>query len=365
MPVRPKSRPARKFPEPDKLSKDQVAEREALSKVVFDYTMRLGQQDHWELLGISQDASSAQVRDAFQAAMSQIPTAKLDLLEPAVRKQAMEVLEALKRAFQTINDPSRRKRYTERIIRRRAKRANTQDRLRKSRRSRSPSGIRGVPVRLLGDASSMGVSGPEEEGASQEAAEDSGTSQVEMDVISGPMSRPRVAPKSVNPDELMVEDTELEASQGEMLSMMRRAKRAVQRGRWREAYKLARAASEYDQGQNHSLNVLLAWIVYNLPHDDKTRQARVCRNRIEFELQLDNCMPDAYFYIGRIAEESRDVLDAVKHYRAALTLTPRHEEARARLEKLRNHPEVLTAQKEDNDLSGAGVFGRLVGLFKN
>lgn len=363
MPVRPKSRPARKFPEPGKLSEGQAAECERLSKVVFDYTMRLGQQDHWELLGISQDASSAQVRNAFQEAMSRIPAAKLDLLEPAVRKQATEVLEALKRAFQTINDPSRRKRYTERVIRRRAKRANTQDRLRKRRRSAS--GIRGMPMRLSGDASSMGGGAEEVDASPAAAAEGAGTSQAEMDVISGPMSRPRAAVESINPDELMVEDPELEASQGEMLSMMRRAKRAVQRGRWREAYKLARAASEYDQGQNHSLNVLLAWIVYNLPHDDKMRQARVCRNRIEFELQLDNCMPDAYFYIGRIAEDCRDVLDAVKHYRAALTLTPRHEEARARLEKLRNHPEVLTAQQEENDLSGSGVFGRLVGLFKN
>lgn len=156
-------------------------------------------------------------------------------------------------------------------------------------------------------------------------------------------------------------DADLEAGQSEALVDERRARRYADQGRWKDAYRAIRAALRTDP-ENPAINIFFAWVVYNLPHKDIVRQRRVCRSRIEIQLQLDNCNADGYYYMGKMFEDDRQFADALDYYRTAVALKRDHSLANAAFKRVQRHPALAESTQSSEETSGK-IFGRLRALF--
>jgi len=129
---------------------------------------------------------------------------------------------------------------------------------------------------------------------------------------------------------------------------------AIVAGEWQAAYRaIERVDNEKDV--NARVVVLKAWIVYNLPYENKSRQSRICRDRLQFALTLDPAIPEGYYYLGRIAEDSRDLHEAVRGYEFALKLSPGFLDAQRRVAALK--PQLPA----EDDHGASGFLGRIKG----
>jgi tetratricopeptide (TPR) repeat protein len=283
------------------------------------YYMRLGQQDHWQLLGVDRDADVSQVRERFLGILDEMPPEKLHLLGDSMREKAEEVHEALKLAYNTITEPKSLKTYMVKVEMRR----RTQERAQLQRAQ------------------------------PQHEAEPSRTVDLwEQADAERPSVVPVFMPGAHQDDEI---------GQNRTLRAFQVARKAVEEGRWKEAFHAAKTAAQFDPN-NSEVTVLMAWVVYNLPHDDKSRQYKVCRQRIENELALNNAIPDAYLYLGRMEEDQRELRQALEHYRMALGLDPKHPAARKAIERLQRHPMLAKAETAPAH-EDANLLNRLKGFF--
>ncbi len=307
------------------------AARKALETRVLDYYVRLGYENHWQLLGLTTEATPEQAREAFRQSLEALPPEQFDLLGASVKEKAVEVHEALKKAFNTISEPGSRSHYLQRI------------QPRPPRRQGEPRHTPSPPPAPL--AQSVG----------QESSGQIDFASLEAE------SQQRQIQKMPMPRRLTTQDSEVEASQNLALVELRRAREAAAESRWRDAWHLIKRASRLTP-DSQEIVVFQTWVIYNLPHDDRERQYKVCRSRIELELSLDSGMPDAHFFLGRMCEDHGELRTAIEHYRAANLLDPRHPEALSGLERLRlrasAEPLQLAQQDDDN------LMNRLKGWFK-
>lgn len=340
-----KSRPPKRRSSTIEGETPEERERRKLSALILDYYMRLGAQDHWQLLGVARDATREEVRQRFLATLNLMPPEKFSKLAPSVQEKGEEVLEALKRAYNIISEPDSRARYIDRV--------QMRDHVEKMRQRREQQLEAQRQVRARERAEGGGPGSEVEEEIDVWANEKPSREMRAME----PM-----APTGGNPT---TQDHEIEASQGLALVSVRRARDAVREGRWKDAYRSIKSAANQDP-YNPEIAVFQAWVVYNLPHDDRARQYQVCRQRIETELVMNKSMPEAYYFLGYMAEEHRALLEAVEHYRTALALNPQHAEAQSRLKRLENHPQ-LRAQIErmQREADDGSLVNRLKGLFRS
>ncbi len=303
------------------------AERDTLTAVVVEYTIRRGAQDHWQLLELTKGATVAEASEALQFALARIPLDKLGLLPAERRRQAMEVRAALERAFKVISEPRSRQRYTQEIELRRA----AIDDLRQREADSVVANRRDVDQASAAEA--LDGWAPTPDRPTGQAWKAQGLSAAE--------------------------DPDIEAQRSRVAIELRKARAAIAEGRFKDAWRGLKVLTNLDS-QNHEANVLMAWAIYNIPHDDRARQLKVCRSRIEFELALDDSIPEAWLFLGHMAEEQGELAEALRHYRAALVLDRKFEEARQGIARLKVHPELFEAEKKN----GGGVLDRLIDLFK-
>lgn len=297
--------------------------REELTAIVESFAERLENEDSWQLLGVSRDAERAEIRESFRKVMAQLPPNKLKILAPRTRRQAQTVLKALKEAFREVSDPPILQKYQKETTSASGSPRRTQA---GSPRTRKPGASQRQPSSNSDNATAASLT--------PDLAE----------ALAG-MSRR-------DPDEPTDE-----------LAQIRKLARLK---RWREAFAMAQKFVKQEHGQNRPANVLIAWIVYNLPHEDKAKQAKICRERIEFELQIDRRMPDAHFYLGCIAEEDRDFATAQKQFTATLKLHPNHAQAQHHLKRLKTRAQFVDEEPTPNNNSNnneKGLFKQLKGFF--
>jgi tetratricopeptide (TPR) repeat protein len=313
----------------DALSQD---EREQLARKVLYYYMRLGYEDGWTLLGVERDATPGQIKDAYQRALANFPEEKLGALSAMVQSKAQEVKEALERAYRTLAEPSTREGYARRIKRR------TEDQEQRRQKHRIK---RRDEYALNSDSSQMIAL------AALEEAE------------RAPKAPPRGMPVPVSGN---TEDSHMEASQNQVVVAIARARRAIKESLWKDAWRALKLAADYDP-YNPEVMVLKTWVAYNLPHDDRKRQARVCRQRLENALAINDGMAKTYYYLGRILEDQGDLMEALKNYRAAVALDKQFEEAREASLRLNRHPEVRAKRAAQRQPEEINLVERLKGLF--
>lgn len=292
--------------------------REELTEIVESFTARLEHEDSWQLLGVSRTSERAEVRESFRKVMAQLPPDKLKVLAPRTRRQAQKVLNALKEAFREVSDPPILQKYQKE----QASAPGTTRRAQpKNPRTRKPDASKGLSP-IDDDKSPAGSLSPDL-----------------AEALAG-MSR---------------------RDPGESAGDLAHIQKLTRLKRWREAFAMAQKFVKKEQGQNRPANVLIAWIVYNLPHEDKAKQAKICRERIEFELQIDRRMPDAHFYLGCIAEEERDYAAAEKQFIATLKLHPNHTQAQHHLKRLKNRAQFVA--DEPTPTNDKGLLKQLKGFF--
>ncbi len=309
-----------------------TAAGQALSQKVLEYYVRLGYEDSWQLLGLPRDADETQAKMAYRKAIDQLPKARFELLNETLKEKAREVHTALAKALATITDNKQRRSYERRLKRR--EEAAVQHR--KRRKTQIQEGEERDRSMMAGRTEVSGMidiwaSGEEQHTARETPLEHGGG------------------------------DADLEADQSGALVDERRARSFAQAGRWKDAYHAIKAALKIDP-ENPTLNIFFAWVVYNLPHEDKPRQRRVCRSRIDVQLQLDNCNVDGYFYLGRMCEDDRQFADALDYYRTAIALDKSHADANRAFERVSRHPALAESEPVSNEASGK-IFGRLKALF--
>lgn len=288
--------------------------RDALSEWVLNMYVRLGHVDHWQLLGVESDADASALEAAYERALAQMPAEHLALLSDTVREKALEVHEVLKRAHQTLVEPGARRHYLKRLEQRRKQEER----------------------RLEGHVSSPSLPSP------RSLRQDRGASPHNADESSSSMA--------MGGESLGVESPELEARRSLSLIELQSAREAAEESDWRVAYKHIKRANQLNPDSSEIV-VFLAWVIFNLPHRDRERQIRVCRNRIEVELGVNSAMPEAHYYLGRIAEELQDAEKALDHFQAALLIEPNYEAAVEALGRIWTSPAlaVLPAPPNDED----------------
>ena len=281
-----------------------------MAQKVLEYYVRLGYEDSWQLLGLERDADAAHARVAYRKAVEQLP-----------------------KALATITDNKQRRSYERRL--RRREEAAVQSRKRRNTQIRE--GEKRDRDLMAGRTE---VSGMIDIWSTQDGKTPS--LEASLEHVGG--------------------DADLEADQSGALIDERRARKFAETGRWKDAYRAITAALKIDP-ENPTINIFFAWIVYNLPHEDKARQRRVCRSRIDVQLQLDNCNVDGYYYLGRMCEDDRQLHDSLDYYRTAIALDRGHTEAARAFERVSRHPSLAdgpAAEAED----GGKLFGALRALFK-
>ena len=304
----------------------------ALAQKVLEYYVRLGYEDSWQLLGVGRDADAAAARMAYQKAMEQLPRKRFELLNQTLNEKAVEVHAALAKALATITDNKQRTSYERRLQQR-------QEAVVEQRRRR---------------ATHIQQRESEDLALSSRSSEVSGM----IDIWAADDDPSRDAQ---SPLEHAGDDADLEADQNIALVDERRARRFADQGRWKDAYHAIKAALKTDP-KNPALNIFFAWIVYNLPHEDRSRQRRVCMARLDVQLQIDNCNADGYFYMGRMCEDDRQLADALDYYRTAVALDRGHKAAGAAFQRVSRHP-ALAESQETGDAASGKLFGRLRALF--
>jgi tetratricopeptide (TPR) repeat protein len=306
-------------------------EREKLARKVMSYYMRLGHDDNWKLLGVERDVRAEELKRAFEAAMGSLPAERLSILSEALQEKAGEVKEALQRAYRVLSEPTSRQGYAERL----QERQQVQERARQQR------------------SAARSDFGPGPEGGSQVIA-----ARALEEAAAKPL--PAEPPRPHN-----TQETTQEIEQNQALVAIRRARYAAREGLWKDAWRAIKLASDYDP-YNQEILVLKTWIAYNLPHEDKARQGRVCRTRLEDAISVDESIAEAHYYLGRIKEDQQDLMEALKSYRTALALEPNFEEAKKGADRLRRQPMIMAAveraaQEAQEEQS---LVDRLKGLFR-
>lgn len=307
-------------------------EREQLARKVLYYYMRLGYEDSWKLLGVEHDAAPHQIKEAYQKALANFPEEKVEALSETVRGKAQEVKEALERAYRTLAEPKSREGYIKRIKRR----TEDQEERRKQRRLQQHNDY--APV---SDSSKMIALSALEE------------------TESAPQAPPKKMPVPVSGN---TEDSHMEASQNQAVVAIARAQRAAREELWKDAWRAIKLASDYDP-YNPEVIVLKTWVAYNLPHEDSRRQARVCQQRMENAIAVNDGMPQAYYYLGRILEDQEQLVEAHENYRTAVALDNHFEEARKASLRLSRHPMVRAARAAQQQPEETNLVDRLKGLF--
>ncbi len=268
----------------------------ALEEVVMSYYMRLGYDDNWALLGVSQEADADALRTGFRASLDKLPPEKFGLLPETVREKAEEVLQAFKHAYNTLSQPKQRERYRERLKARQTPKKTTPP-----------------PNKAVAPPSS-----PEE--------------------LSEVAKRPQTTNKP-RPRQATTQDADAEAELNHASMAIKRAKRAASKGMWKEAWHALKIASQRDP-YNGDINVFQAWIAYNLPHKDRPRQYKVCRHRIKTEIDVGNRSSNAFYFLGKMEEDQRNIADAMESYHNALMMDDNHQQARQAAARLARHPSL-------------------------
>ncbi len=259
---------------------------ERLTQQVLSHYVRLGYENHWQLLGVADDAGTQALKEAHNALQQRFSPQSVGNLDAMVQEKAAEVRSALKVAYKTLSEPRSKVSYTGRLEMR--------------RRSDSK---RMAPVRQIPE----GASGLLDIAVLEDVR---GPAQDRVVLVD--------APTAENPD--------IEAVQNMAMVELRRARTAASENRWKEAYRHIKHAHMLSPNGSEIV-VFQAWIIYNLPHKDRQRQYKVCRGRIEAELAMKPAMADAHVFLGRMCEDHGELDDALDHFQAALLLDEEHAEA--------------------------------------
>lgn len=301
-------------------TKEQVA-----SEKVLGWYLRLRYDDIFKLLGVERTASQSHIEFAFQKALEDVPPGDSEHLPPTLQEKAVAVHEALRGAFDILSNHDQRAAYLAKL----------------KERDAAAAGARQHHDEALARAVETAEKPTDVSGVFDLWSMEPGNSFPEMRATASPHNA----------------DAEVRGDHAGLY--VERARKFCQTSQWREACQEVTAALELDP-ENPSTNILHAWIIYNLPYRDQLAQYAACRSRIDLQLERDDCNPEGYYYIARMAEDRRSMAEAAEFYHATLTLNPDHVEAQEGLERVRTHPSLGGPKPQDE-----GKFlGALKALFK-
>jgi len=296
-PQREGVRPARKIPLPSRAALPAVpAQRRAspaaeVAAAVGELYARMG-ADYWTFLDVPRDADDAALREAFRVALDRVAPEQLRELSPQARSQARVVLQALKKAYNTLVDPAARAQYAARLEDRRPAPAT------RRRPQLEPSEDEGL---LTSQAMSVLERGP---------------------ALGGEGGQPK-----------LTEDAVEETGRDYARVLYRKAEEAARQGQWRSAWAFVSEATALDEN-DPQLMALQGWIIFNLPMKDHERQTRVARQRLELSATLSPHLSEPHYYLGRIAEAEGATATAVERYLRAVEVGGDAADAAARLRRL-------------------------------
>ncbi|MEO1269696.1 MAG: hypothetical protein AAFX99_16540, partial [Myxococcota bacterium] len=135
----------------------------------------------------------------------------------------------------------------------------------------------------------------------------------------------------------------------------RRTLKAVAAERWPLAYQALKIARKHDP---HDARMMAyeGWIIFNMPYSDQERQYRICREHLHSALTMQPDLAEAFYFLGRMAEERFEFEDAALAYHRAVTQKPGYTEARTRLKRLEDRG--ITPKLNPNE--GQSLLKRLM-----
>lgn len=139
--------------------------------------------------------------------------------------------------------------------------------------------------------------------------------------------------------------------------MFRRAQVAAAADNWALAYRTLKIAREHDP-HDARMMALEGWVIFNMPYDNQERQYRICKEHLQSALTIQPDLPEAFYYLGRMAESRYDFEDAAQAYQRALAHNPDYLEARKMLERLERRGVII--QPDTGKEDSKGVLNRLM-----
>ena len=298
--------PSPRDAEPEDPEQGSYVDTAEIEAVVADHLGRLSSDDPFYLLDIPRGASVDDVRAAYERFRTRLPVEFVPLLTPAVQKNAHRVRDAVHKAYNRVITAQLKAEFEEqRASSSTVRPFDTVPPVSQRQPSHSipPGGGRGsefdsMPPHGKGHIEELRKAAKRGKERAQQAEEKRRDSLPGLD--------PGEGKRNVL---------------GYAEAYFTETKRLVNRRQWSKALDTIREAADI-LPHNAAVISLEAWIMFNVPSNDKDKRLEMCAERLNVALTLSESYADAHYYLGVVREAQGRHTEALTCFRTVVEIDP-------------------------------------------